>query len=256
LSSGLGTPILQLLARTGRLGGADPGGRAADEPTFRIGEVAEMVGLSPPAIRTWERRYRLPAPDRRKGKDRRYTLEDVHILVRMRQASRVRGLSLRLAAELERGGLADALLPAEATAAPTDVSQDPDLWRCAADLLPQLMLVLDDRGQILDASMSVARAAGMLRGQLQRLRFTDMVDPYDRAKAVRTYRYLGCKRRDWELNLDIGKLTGLHSFDCWTVRSQGRRLVLLIGGPVEIHDAGLRSGPGSTDAGGPVTFDR
>jgi PAS domain-containing protein len=102
-----------------------------------------------------------------------------------------------------------------------------DLWRGVVDLLPALVFVLDGEGRIADTNMAVARAAGMVRSQLQELRFVDVVDPYDREKAVRAYRSLPTERRGWELNLRLGKLTGLHSFDCWAVASPERLIVLL-----------------------------
>jgi PAS domain-containing protein len=189
-----------------------------------------MVGLSPHTIRAWERRYRVPTPTRAPNNQRRYTLEDVEALIRMKDAASVRSTSLRLAAaELEQGHLADLLLPSAAGAGARRGRYEPDLWRWAADLLPQLILVLENGGRIADANMAVARAAGMLRSQVRELHFVDMVEPYDRAKAVRAYRSLDGERRGWELNLEIGKLTGLYSFDCWAVDSLGQRLMLLIG---------------------------
>ena len=202
---------------------------AADRGTFPIGEVADMVGLSPHTIRAWERRYRVPVPTRAPNNQRRYTLEDVEALIRMKDAASVRSTSLRLAAaELEQGHLADLLLPST-VAAGAHERYEPDLWRWAADLLPQLILVLENGGRIADANMAVARATGTLRSQLRELHFVDIVEPYDRAKAVRAYRSLDGERRGWELNLEIGKLTGLYSFDCWAVGSLGQRLMVLIG---------------------------
>jgi DNA-binding transcriptional MerR regulator len=197
---------------------------------FPISEVAAMVGLSPDTIRAWERRYGLLSPIRARNNRRRYTLEDVQALIRVKGAASVSSLSLRLAAvELEQGDLADLLLPSAAAPGSEQDGYEPDVWRSAVDLLPQLVLVVDDRGQIADVNMALARATGMLRSQLRQLRFVDIVDPYDQAKAVKTYRSVAAERRYWELNLEIGRLVGLYSFDCWAVRFRGQRLFLLVG---------------------------
>jgi PAS domain-containing protein len=197
---------------------------------FPISEVADMVGLSTDTIRAWERRYGLLAPRRARNNRRRYTLEDVQALLRVKAAASGSSLSLRLATvELELGDLADLLLPSAAAPWSEQVGYEADVWRSAVDLLPQLVLVVDDRGRIADVNMAVARATGMLRSQLRQLRFVDIVDPYDQAKAVKTYRSVAAERRHWELNLEIGRLVGLYSFDCWAVRFRGQRLFLLVG---------------------------
>ena len=153
--------------------------------TYSIGEAAEMVGLSPDTLRSWERRYGLAAPGRTAGNRRRYTLEDVEALIRVKRAASARSLSLRLAvAELELGQLSE-LVQAGAEPAPAAAPvYEADVWRAAADVVPELILVLDAGGRVLDANMAVARAAGVVRTGLLGLRFTELVDPYDRAKAV------------------------------------------------------------------------
>lgn len=202
----------------------------SDVTTYSIGEAAAMVGLTPDTIRSWERRYRMVAPSRAPNNRRRYTLGDVEALLRAKKAARVRSLSLRLAAvELELGHLADLVLPGVTPPTPAPEPYDAGPWRSAGDLLPQLILVLDGDGRVVDANVAVARAAGMVRSRLRGLRFADMVEPYDRAKAVRTYLTPSPERRGWELNLEFGRLAGMYSFDCWTVAAGGRRFILLIG---------------------------
>lgn len=46
-------------------------------PTFHIGAVARMTGLSPDIIRAWERRYGVVAPSRTPTKHRLYSREDI-----------------------------------------------------------------------------------------------------------------------------------------------------------------------------------
>jgi hypothetical protein len=205
-------------------------GMSTAHVTFSISEVAEMVGVSAHAIRAWERRYKTVKPIRTKSNQRRYTPEDVESLIRMKSAARFQGLSLRLAAvEQETGHLANVVALPSAPEDADTTTYEPDAWRAVADLLRRLVFVIDGYGRIVDANMAVARAADMLRGRLRGLAFADMVDPYDRAKAVMAYRSIAPRRRDWDLNLRIGRLVGLYTFDCWSVSWKRRRLTILIG---------------------------
>ncbi len=202
----------------------------AGQVTFSISEVAEMVGVSAHAIRAWERRYRTVKPIRTKSNQRRYTPEDVESLARMKSAARVQGLSLRLAAvEQETGHLANVLALSPAFEVAGAHAYEPDAWRAVADLLRRLVFVIDSRGRIVDVNVAVARAAHVLRSRLRGLSFADMVDPYDRAKAVMAYRSGARQRKGWDLNLRIGRLSGLYAFDCWSVTSKGQRLTILVG---------------------------
>lgn len=51
-----------------------------NEQTFTTSEAAGAVGVSPEALRSWERRYGFPMPTRTKGGHRRYTAADVERL--------------------------------------------------------------------------------------------------------------------------------------------------------------------------------
>jgi PAS domain S-box-containing protein len=205
----------------------------SDTTWFTIGEVAAMVGMSAHTIRAWEKRYRILTPRRTASGQRRYTMADVELLQQVKLAVASRHLSLKLAVGFAQGRVEEPL------EAPVDGSdpvladdvpvEPPGLWRTVADLLPELIVVLDDRGAIVDANIACARAAGVLRGDLRGTRLIDLVDPYDRAKAVRVYRPRPAQRRGWELNLRTRMLTGLVSFDCWPVRDGGQRRVVMVG---------------------------
>jgi PAS domain-containing protein len=215
-----------MVSRGGSRGGEIPAGQV----TFSISEVAEMVGVSAHAIRAWERRYKTVKPIRTKSNQRRYTPEDVEGLVRMKSAAGVQGLSLRLAAlEQETGHLANVLALSPASEVAGAHGYEPDAWRAVADLLRRLVFVIDSRGRVVDVNVAVARAADLLRSRLRGLSFADMVDPYDRAKAVMAYRSVARQRQGWDLNLRMGRLSGLYSFDCWSVTSKGQRLTILVG---------------------------
>jgi excisionase family DNA binding protein len=51
---------------------------------WRVGEVAERLGVSPSTIRQWEQRFGLPTAARTPGGHRRYTEEDVEQLKALR----------------------------------------------------------------------------------------------------------------------------------------------------------------------------
>jgi DNA-binding transcriptional MerR regulator len=56
------------------------------EPTYSLGAVARLTGLSPHVLRAWERRYRAVVPLRTPGGTRRYRESDVARLRKLRAA--------------------------------------------------------------------------------------------------------------------------------------------------------------------------
>ena len=215
----------------------------SQELTFSISEVAAMVGLSAHTIRVWERRYGLAGPRRSGAGHRRYGMEEVQLLRRMKQVADARGVTLRMAALEVQGELA-----ASAAQAPVDDAEpapealrDDSPWRAAADLVPQPILLLDATGAIADANVAFARAGGFIREKLRGTRFSDLVDPYDRPKAAAIWQELSRPRRSWELNLRTPMGSGLFSFDCWPLLSRGHRLMVLIGR--ELGEAGMELWP-------------
>jgi DNA-binding transcriptional MerR regulator len=60
--------------------------RARAEPTYSLGAVARLTGLSPHLLRAWERRYGAVRPLRTAGGTRRYRESDVARLRRLRAA--------------------------------------------------------------------------------------------------------------------------------------------------------------------------
>ena len=220
-----------------------------DSTLFSIGEVAAMVGISPHTIRAWERRHGVLSPHRTASGQRRYTMADVELLQQVRTAVAGRRLSLKLAVATAQGILDEPAAPADGDDDPRSAAQDlpPDdagMWRTVADLQPELILVLDDSGSIVDANIACARIAGMLRGRLRGTRLLDLVDPYDRAKAARVYRPRPTQRRGWELNLRTRIRAGLFSFDCWPIRDGERRRLVMIGRDVDARREELWTDPG------------
>ena len=72
---------------------------------LRIGDVAGLVGMSPSALRTWEK-LGIGVPVRSRSRYRLYSQEDVRLLKRARFLRRVRGLNARAIVEkLRQGGM-------------------------------------------------------------------------------------------------------------------------------------------------------
>jgi len=67
---------------------------SGDNGYLRIGDVAGLVGMSPSALRTWEK-LGVGVPIRSRSRYRLYTQEDVRLLKRARFLRRVRGLNAR-----------------------------------------------------------------------------------------------------------------------------------------------------------------
>lgn len=203
------------------------------ESGFTIAEVASMVGLTPYTIRAWEKRYGALKPRRTSADHRRYTMEDVELLRRVKQGVSLKGLSLKLAVMRAQGEILEPEIEEVKSASlPRDTDDQPDEqapWRAMADLSPLLMAVLTTEGRIVDANIAFARAAGVMRGSLRGARFADFVDPHDRAKAVKAYRPPLQQRRGWELNLRTKVVSGMYSFDCWPLRRGEQWLLGLIG---------------------------
>ena len=184
--------------------------------TFSIGETAAMVGMRPHTLRAWERRFGAVQPARNGSRQRRYSLEEVDTLKRIKDLASARGISLRLAVAEVLGDL-PALSRQAAEAAQGGVvgeAAEGSPWRVFADLDPRALVILDTNGRVVDGNVAFARLTGLLRFELPGRKFSDIVDPYDRAKAVAIYRGTPQRRTGWELNLRTPVSAALYSFDC------------------------------------------
>jgi PAS domain-containing protein len=200
------------------------------ELTFSIGEVAAMLGISPHTIRAWERRHLMVTPVRTASGQRRYSADDVELLRQIKHERHVHGLSMRVATMTAQG----LIVPDRGEASGPDgdagdlTAADGDSLRMVANLVPEIVIILDQEGRFTYANTQFVRFSEVLQGQLRGMQFADFVDPFDRAKAVQTYQSDPRQRRGWELNLRSPRRLALFSFDCWPVRtSEGRRMVLI-----------------------------
>lgn len=182
-----------------------------------IGEVAAIVGVRPHTLRAWERRYGVVRPRRSTRNQRRYTVEDVEKLSRLKEATSGGSVSIRRIAS----GLPDD------HGAPDG---DPSVWRAAVDLVPAVMLLIDGRGRIVDANAAAAHVLGTARGELRGRQLRDLVDPADDRRAAAVYRAPMARRRGFELALGSAGAAVPLRFDCWPATpAEGRRLLILVG---------------------------
>ncbi len=207
-----------------------------DDSLFSIGETAALTGVSPHTIRAWERRYRMVSPRRTRSRHRRYSEADVQVLREVREQVRGQGLPVGTAVRLLKhqarndGGAAPAARQQHAARARPVVQVDVfagDIWHAVMNLIPDLFVLLDGTGTIVGANVAVAKLVGDVRERLSGVRFTDLVEPYDRAKAVSLYRQPLRSRRDWELNLRTATRVGFYTFDCWPLSSDPALLALV-----------------------------
>ena len=224
---------------------------AGEELSLTIGELAAMVGVSTDTIRAWERRHGVLAPGRTSARHRRYGMEDVETLRRVRHNVALRGLSLKLAVAEAHGLVLEEVYTPPDQERPVEAANaiDEGTWRAVGDLLPSLLCILDRRGKVIDANMAFARMAGVLRPRLRGIPFLDVVEPADRAKAARLFRPPQQHRRGWELNLRSPMLTGLFTFDSYVVPTMTSAFIVLVGRDLSASGIELwpQTGPNADD---------
>jgi PAS domain S-box-containing protein len=204
-----------------------------DSDLYTIGEVAAMLGVSAHTIRAWERRHGIVHPQRTRTKQRRYRGEDVDLLRDVKRAIDLKGLSLKLAFQAASGGPQ----PVEAQTARTrtkrsdqwTLSGDAGVWQAVADVLSQLILIIDSDGKIREANVAVAKIFGTVRQRIADRSFVDLVDPFDRSKAVLLYRPQLRSLKGWELNITTKSGPRLYWFETWPVRQGGETLLAIVG---------------------------
>jgi PAS domain-containing protein len=211
--------------------------------TFAIGEVAAMLGISPHTIRAWERRHVVVSPMRTASGQRRYTGDDIELLRQVKHERHVHGMSMRVATLTAQGIVVpDPAGDESGPGAGTLITVGADPLRIVADLVPEIIVVLEPSGRIAYANTAFVRFSGTLLGQLKGMQFADFADPFDRAKAVQTYTQPLRQRRGWELNLRARHGRAFFSFDCWPVRTPTGSVLVLVG-----HDVGAAIANEHTD---------
>jgi DNA-binding transcriptional MerR regulator/methylmalonyl-CoA mutase cobalamin-binding subunit len=74
---------------------------SAEPEQLTIAAVSSLLGIPVPTIRSWERRYGFPSPARTQGQHRRYSIEDVDLLRKLRDEI-TRGYRTRDAVDIVR----------------------------------------------------------------------------------------------------------------------------------------------------------
>ncbi|MDP9149438.1 MAG: MerR family transcriptional regulator [Myxococcota bacterium] len=82
---------------------------------FRIGEVAELVGVEPHVLRYWEREFRSIRPTKSAKGQRVYSRRDVENLIRVRQLLYSEGFTIAGAKRKLQHGVVEKKEPAEAS---------------------------------------------------------------------------------------------------------------------------------------------
>ncbi len=216
--------------------------------SFSIGEAAAILGISAPTLRAWERRYGILKPRRTRTNQRRYTVSDLQVLARVREATSRHGVQLRRAIHDERGRFASGSGPQSAVAL-----EDGMVWRFVVDLFDQPILLVDMTGRVLDVNQACATKLGVDRRHLTGRRLSTYLRGRDRSRLESIIRPPLQQRRDVVLTLST--LGGTHElcFDCWPIGQNETVMLALIGRTVEPRDLpasqrGLGR-PGSSGAG-------
>jgi PAS domain S-box-containing protein len=195
--------------------------RAVEPTELSIGEVAAIVGIQPHTLRAWERRYRLVQPHRTPRNQRRYTVEDVALLSRIKETLGGSSRSIGRVAASQMSAI-EASMPAVGSGALS-------VWRVALDLVPAPVLLLSSRGRIVDVNDAAARQMGMPREELRRRHFKELIAPRDQRRASLVYGVPMMQRYGFRLGLRSATRTTSLQFDCWPVRaSRDRRLMVLV----------------------------
>jgi PAS domain-containing protein len=199
-----------------------------EQVLFSIGEVAAIVGLSRHTIRAWERRHRLQ-PRRTASGQRRYTADDVALLMHVKHAVSQHRLSLKVAFGAAQG---------EISVAAVQEAAAPGLWRSAVDLLPEMILILDIDGYISAANRVASTTLGVAAQDLVGRHLADLLQRGADGPDVRTLLQRACVRRTC-FELEVLAVSGRLAleFDCRPFSAEGTPHLAVIARP----PGGLRS---------------
>lgn len=110
---------------------------------FSIGDAAAMVGVSTHVLRSWERRLSLDLHHRTRSNQRRYRLQDIQRFIAIRELHVRGGLPL-----LESAARALESIAPSAEEQRVEGASISGYWAGLIDILPEILLVVDDAGRI------------------------------------------------------------------------------------------------------------
>ena len=213
----------------------------SEQGLFSIGEVASIVGLSRHTIRAWERRHRLVQPERTPSGQRRYKAEDVALLLRVKHAAVRRGVSLKVAVRCAQGKLS---LPAVEDQLPATTGavngRGPALgrqttgstWRSAANLVSQVIVMLDIDGSISAANRAASQALGVAPHEMVGRRFTDLLEETGgRTRLETALQRAYVQPSTFELELRSAPGVSRWAFECRPFSYEGRPRLAMFGRP-------------------------
>lgn len=119
-----------------------------DKLFFKIGEVAQLVGVRPHVLRYWESEFSALRPLKTRGAHRVYRRRDVELAVLLRRLLHDEGLTVSGAKKRLRESGRDRVSSPSDPAAVREVASRAELLSVReelADLLHRLDLLLDDR---------------------------------------------------------------------------------------------------------------
>lgn len=194
----------------------------SDQVLFSIGEVAAIVGLSRHTIRAWERRHQLQ-PRRTPTGQRRYSAEDVALLLQVKHAVARHRLSLKVAFGAAQG---------ELQLAAVEPGWSPGIWRSIADMLPEMIFVLDTQGVVHAGNRTAAVALGLPVGDMAGHHLAELLERGLEPTEVRGILRRACAQRT-RFEVELPTIAGLRrwAFDCRPVNHQGQQHLVLIAGP-------------------------
>ena len=105
--------------------------------------------------------------------------------------------------------------PAAVELAPTPVvaSDGAGEWGDVVDVLPEVMMVVDGGGRVVQANAAAQRVLGGF--DLPHVpSFLEFVDPSDRPKAAAAWRVPFTRRLGWQVTLETPAAHAVFSFDC------------------------------------------
>jgi PAS domain S-box-containing protein len=206
-----------------------------EQLVLTVGEVAALIGLSPHTIRSWERRYDFLTPRRSASNQRRYSMEDVEILKRVKKIRGGRGGSLKLAVQEATGALVRGPIAAAPSSGVHPIAAAPDsVWRTAADLYLGPVVIIGARGHIVDCNVAFTHLSGRDREDLRGALFVDVVIPADRSRAAEFYRRPLTRRKRWELILKTAAgQPGTHLMDGEPARHEDQAVLICRATPLE-----------------------
>jgi PAS domain-containing protein len=102
-------------------------------------------------------------------------------------------------------------------------------WGDVVDLMPQVVMVVDGAGLLVQANAAAQKVLGSLFDSPTERCFLDFVDPTDRQKAAATWQAPFTRRLGWQVRLDTPAANGVFSFDCipLALRSGGAGLAMI-----------------------------